>query len=69
MIAWLRLWLPRLANSYLVQMGLGFVIIMGTVVGVQVYGASVEAKTYNRFTGGDATTWEALWTNFRVDCD
>lgn len=30
--------------------------------------ARIEARTYNRLTGWDVTTWEAMWTNLRVDC-
>ena len=28
--------------------------------------ASQEAKTFNRCTGANVTTWEAFFTNFRV---
>lgn len=47
----------------------GCFLVIGIGLGAWVFGASVEASTYNRFTDGDATTWEAMWTNFRVDCN
>ncbi len=26
-----------------------------------------EAQAYNRITGADVTTWEAMWVHLRVD--
>lgn len=47
----------------------GCAVVVVISLTVWVYGASVEAATFNRFTDGDATIWEAMWTNFRVDCN
>lgn len=30
--------------------------------------SSMEASAYNRITGSDVTTWEAVWVQLRVDC-
>jgi hypothetical protein len=29
-------------------------------------GACQEAKTYNKITGADVTTWDALWVELRI---
>lgn len=29
-------------------------------------GAHMESKTYNRLTGAQTTTWDALWVELRV---
>lgn len=44
-------------------------LLLAIILGVAVYGASVEASTFNRLTGSDLTTWEALWVNARIDCN
>ena len=37
-------------------------------ISIWVFQSSVEASVYNRETGSSITTWEAMWTNLRVDC-
>lgn len=29
----------------------------------------VESKIFNKLTGGNTTTWDALWVELRVDCN
>ncbi len=33
------------------------------------YSGHIEAQTFNRMTGNDMTTWEAMWVNARIDCN
>ncbi len=41
-------------------------LIASVAVGVWVVRSSLEAQSYNRLTGADATTWEAMWVQLRV---
>ena len=45
------------------------VAVLVLFIGLAWFSASVEAKTYNRITGSDVTTWEAMWIELRVDCN
>lgn len=45
-------------------------IIVAFVVGAALLAVThshFEARAYNRVTGSDVTTWEAVWLNLRVD--
>lgn len=48
------------------------IIIFGTIIGsismavVQPY---FEANSYNKLTGGNATYWDAFWSELRIDGD
>ena len=44
-------------------------IIAGLVILFLLFGAYMEAKTYNRITGANVTAWEALWVEveWRID--
>lgn len=46
------------------------IIVLILLIGsaVWVFQSSMEAQVYNRETGSNITTWEAMWTNLRVDC-
>lgn len=44
-----------------------FVCIFAILLGVWVFRSHMEAKAYNRVTGADVTTWEAMWVELRVD--
>lgn len=48
-----------------------FFALIGTVVfGIAYFKASQEARVFNRFSGQQATTWDALFANLRVEaCD
>lgn len=35
---------------------------------IWVFQSNMEATVYNRETNSNITTWEAMWTNLRVDC-
>ncbi len=48
-------------------MGLAVAIILSPILWLQ---ASQEAAAFNRFTTGPkATTWDALWVEFRVEAE
>ena len=34
-----------------------------------IFKSHMEAKAYNRLTGSNATTWEAMWVQLRVQGD
>jgi hypothetical protein len=38
-------------------------------VGIWVMKSSLEARAYNRVTGSNVTTWEAMWVELRVQND
>lgn len=42
------------------------VLVIPTVLGIWVIRSSMEASTYNRITGSDVTTWDAMWVELRV---
>ena len=48
-----------------------FFAVMALVIpfglAVMLFRAHMEASTYNRLTGQDVTTWEALWVELRLD--
>ena len=37
------------------------------IFGVWVFGSKMESAAFNRITGSDVTTWEAMWVKLRVD--
>lgn len=44
-------------------------IIIGAValfVSLALWSASNESRTFNKLTGAQTTTWDALWTELRV---
>ena len=42
--------------------------IVSAIGWVGLFGSSfMEARAFNRITGSDVTTWEAVWVNLRVD--
>ena len=48
-----------------VVLGMAAIIIIGVTCGLaQPY---FEAKSFNKLTGGNATYWDAMWTELRVD--
>ena len=47
---------------------LAIVSIFIIVISVWMFQSSIEAEVYNRETQANITTWEAMWTNLRVDC-
>lgn len=42
---------------------IGLAIVLGLICFIQSYN---ESKTYNKLTGADTTTWDALWVELRV---
>lgn len=34
---------------------------------IWVFTSSMEARAYNRVTGSDVSTWNAMWVTLRVD--
>ena len=49
--------------------GGAILVVLMLIVALVWGGAVMEAKTYNRITGSDVTTWEALWIELRLDCN
>lgn len=35
-------------------------------LGIWVIQSALESRAYNHITGADTTTWEAMWTELRV---
>lgn len=44
----------------------GFVGIILLLLGGFVFCCRQESKTYNRLTGANTTTWDAMWVELRV---
>lgn len=49
------------------QMILVFFIAFGFFASIWIGSSHMEAKAYNRITGSDVTTGEAMWVELRVD--
>lgn len=48
---------------------IGYLALFIGIIGLfWVLPASIEARAYNRVTGSDVTTWEAMFLRLRVDC-
>ncbi len=45
------------------------VAFLAFVVGIPWFCASMEARAYNRVTGAEVTTWDAVWLDLRVQED
>ena len=45
-----------------------FALFMIPIVPVDIWAfkSSLEARAYNRITGSNVTTWEAMWVELRV---
>lgn len=45
------------------------IIILGISAIIALFAAQpyFEAKSFNKLTGGNATYWDALWSNLRID--
>lgn len=52
-------------NMHLAYLGLAWITFILSFI---VMSAHFEARAYNRLTGSDVTTWEAIWVRLRVDC-
>lgn len=42
------------------------VAVLVITVGGWVFQSAMEAKAYNRATGSEVTTWDAMWIELRV---
>ena len=42
-------------------------LMLAIIIPVWIVSSHFEAQAWNRLTGGDATTWEAMWVELRVD--
>ncbi len=52
----------------LIWMALFIVLTISLVIGVGIFKSHYEAKSWNKLTGGNATTWDAFFVGLRVDC-
>jgi hypothetical protein len=43
-----------------------FSAIFIIVAAIWVGASAMEARAYNRLTGNDVSTWDAMWVNLRV---
>lgn len=50
----------------LVAMGLLFTSILVVAIGIWVFFSAMEAHAFNRATGKDVSTWDAMWISLRV---
>ena len=48
-------------------MGVGLIILVALLLGGVWFKATQEARTFNKFSPRDATTWDALWADLRVE--
>lgn len=46
---------------------LPYILLLLACAGVWPIKSHMEAKAYNRITGANVTTWEAMFLNLRVD--
>lgn len=46
---------------FLLLGGVLFLVLVGFV-----FGSCQESRTYNRLTGANTTTWDAMWVELRV---
>jgi len=52
-------------SSLAVLIGLT-ILFLAIVAGAGIFQAHMEASTYNKLTGGNATWFDALWVELRV---
>lgn len=53
------------SNSIVLLIGVLFLVGYALFMWFSAY---QEASIFNRITGSDVSTWEALWVNLRIDC-
>jgi len=41
-------------------------LVIGLSIGYWAFSSMMEAKAYNRATGSNVTTWDAMWIELRV---
>lgn len=46
--------------------GLACLLAILIIVGIVWFRAANEAAVFNKLTGGNATTWDAVWADLRV---
>lgn len=46
---------------------LAIVLAAGACLGASVWAAKMEAEAFNRLTGSNVTTWDAMFVELRVD--
>lgn len=49
-----------------ILMALTVAVILLAIPGFHVFAVYQESRTYNRLTGAQTTTWDALWVELRV---
>lgn len=47
----------------------GILLIVAFLIGMWVFTSSMEAGAYNRATGSDVSTWDAMWIELRVQAE
>lgn len=52
-------------DEYKVQVVCLILIVLG-MIGGYIFVSSQEAKTYNKLTGKNVSTWDAMWVELRV---
>lgn len=46
-----------------------FAIVVAGLIGLWVFASYIEGETFERFTGQKVTIMEAMFSEFRIDCD
>ena len=41
-------------------------VLVSAFLAMWIYGSSVEAEVYNKVTGNNITTWDAMWSTYVI---
>lgn len=53
-------------NSDFIFASLGLFVVFAITVLIWIIGSSLEASSYNKLTGNNVSTWDAMWIELRV---
>lgn len=45
------------------------VAVIAFIVGIWIFASYMEARSYNRVTGENVSTWDAMWIELRVQSE
>lgn len=60
---------PMERSTEIAWAALIFIAFVGLLIGIWVFRSSMEAKAYNRATGHEVSTWDAMWIELRVQAE
>jgi hypothetical protein len=58
--------MPHQRDYSLLYIAIFAILFFSLIGGVVFFQAHMEAKTYNKLTGSNATWWDAMWVELRV---